>query len=202
MADDDLLFELVGDIRAVKSRLNDELAAAAGERHELVAIVDSLASSLREMRSELDATSADFLTSPWWWPRLCAEEARKAWDVLCPWVDELIERYDAPPRPEDGKPPSGRRIRSCWFAHDDVLDALSALYWAWLGAYKSRATPVSPIEWQERWLRQTLELVERVQSSCTAGCTELEKRPGEIRMLDREAYIGRDVKARPSKDED
>jgi hypothetical protein len=125
---------------------------------------------------------------------MTAEEARAAWDVIVPWVDDLIERYDSPPRAKEGRMLSGPRLRACWFAHDDVLDALSALHWAWLGAYKSKAPAISPIEWQERWLRQTFELTAKAQGECARECAQFGgKKPNEITTLEREAFIARDV---------
>lgn len=90
-----------------------------------------------------------YLMSPWWWPRLKRDEARRSWAILTRWVDEvIIPTYDQ--KEGEAKPPAlaeGVHLKQCWFAHNDVRQRLAALYWSWMGNYKRNAPINGAIEW-------------------------------------------------------
>jgi hypothetical protein len=83
------------------------------------------------------------VAAPVLWPALTAAEAVQEWDALRVWVDALKARY-----------PNTVRMPSCWFQHNDLVEALSALRDLERICFAGNAPASGPIEWQ-RALRDT-----------------------------------------------
>jgi hypothetical protein len=142
--------------------------------------------------------------SPWWWPSMLRKEAESAWETLIGWVDDvLIARYDpaSSAGPSAGGLVGGVRLKPCWFAHPDVVDRLSALYWAWQRAYSPAATDMGPIDWQDNWVPRTLDLVKPQLTLCLSGCRALveggyQEKAGVVTTQERARFVADDLAAR------
>jgi len=57
------------------------------------------------------------LQGPTHWPSLLPDDARQAWTDLRDWVEHLVDRFGL----------ETRAIPPCWYQHNTVVEALSAL---------------------------------------------------------------------------
>jgi hypothetical protein len=149
----------------------------------------------------LDTSRTGSKPSPWWWPSMLRKEAESAWEILIDWVDDvLIARYD-PSTVPSASDQGGARVGPCWFAHPDVVDRLSALYWTWQRAYSPTATDMGPIDWQNNWVPRTLDLIKPQLTLCLSGCRALGKagcqqKAGVVTTQERARFIADDLAAR------
>jgi hypothetical protein len=91
--------------------------------------------------------------APVHWPSLTAAEAPAEWEALRLWVDALRVRY-----------PHTTRIPDCWWQHNDLVEALSALRDYERACFSAGAPGIGPVEWQralrdielslEAWIRR------------------------------------------------
>lgn len=204
---DDLLAELAKLRRQIANQREEDGRVLGRQEARL----DAFGSRLDVFAEMLGAKSPDFELSPWWWPSMRRGEARVAWDLLVPWVDDvLIGRYDTrgterlatDQTGQAGNLPEGNNLKQCWFAHPDVLDKLSALYWSWKGNYRRRnAADNGPIGFQNDHLDKTLGQIRPKMIGCLGGCARLDgRKTGELSWDHRTAWIRADVDARPSED--
>lgn len=70
------------------------------------------------------------------WPGLTDEEAPKEWERLRCWVEALRDRF-----------PNIVRLPECWWRHNDLVEALSALRDFEHGCFAPTAQPTAPVEW-------------------------------------------------------
>lgn len=94
---------------------------------------------LEAMRERMRADSFndhDDSPSPIWWPALTAEEAEAEWNPLRRWVHELRIRF-----------PNGLRIPDCWWRHNDLVEALSALRDYERACFSPTAPATAAVEW-------------------------------------------------------
>jgi hypothetical protein len=158
---------------------------------------------IKEVAELLETKRSDVLVSPWWWPAMVRGEAKAAWDTLTCWVDEvLIGRYDTPGRSAGGLA-EGASVKPCWFAHPDVVDKLSALYWAWRRGYSPSATATGPIDWHMNWVPRTLGQIKSELTSCLGGCSALgvdRVKAGQLTHQDRVLFVDNDITARREAD--
>jgi hypothetical protein len=181
---DPILEGLALDMLAVKGRQDDQ------ER-----VLNELGHRLGEIAEILGAQDPAFLLSPWWWPTMLRGEAHKAWEVLVKWVDEIvIVRYDGG-EAREGELPEGKTLQKCWFAHPVVVDKLSALWWAWRGAYRRHAPANGPHEFQHLLIVRTFEQIKL--TSCLGGCKVLGIKSGDVTWNDRTAWVRDDIARRP-----
>lgn len=92
------------------------------------------------------------------WAALDAADAAEQWGLLVDWTDWLRERYQL-----------HERIPSCWYAHGALIEELSALRTAWVGAVLDpQARLDDPARWHEL-LERTLD---RIREWDRSGCSD------------------------------
>lgn len=79
------------------------------------------------------------LSAPWNWDALGPEEASSQWRTLFDWLRRLAERYEL-----------AETLPACWWRHGAMVEELTALWVAWVGAYEDAgAGPDMPLKWHE-----------------------------------------------------
>jgi len=152
---------------------------------------------LRTQLDELFATLADRDTMhfrPVEWDSLDRADARDEWDRLVGFVDWLIDRYGV-----------AETVPGCWYRHPAILEELSALHAAWLGAYLDPHAPAdSGVAWHDSLERVLQRLREWDRTGC-AGGTHRDHVPlpaAAGQLADRAGFIDADVTARPEPPDD
>lgn len=93
------------------------------------------------------------------WAALDADAAAEAWAMLAGWVDWAVERYSL-----------AEVIPGCWYAHPPMLEELSALQVAWLGAYcDPAASAADGVLWHDMLERVVLRVREHDVTSCASA---------------------------------
>lgn len=93
------------------------------------------------------------------WPSLIPGEAAEEWDSLRQWVETLRVRF-----------PHAVRLPDCWWQHNDLVEALSALRDYERASYADIAPATGPVDWHRafRDIEYRLEAwIKRL--GCTAG---------------------------------
>jgi hypothetical protein len=99
-----------------------------------------------------------------WWrltggKRQGRDPARDALKAMVPWVDWLVGRYGL-----------AHVVPPCWWAHGAMVEELSALQAAWLGAYENPDAPADAgVVWHEHLQRCLGRLREWNVARCAAG---------------------------------
>ena len=155
-SDDDVLAALILDVAELQTAVEGlhvrlrEAVAGLSALGDLTTLADrvahleeafgSVAARLEDLPSERKAKRVRV----WSWPDLNAQEAVQAWAALSDWMrDVLLPRY----------PDVERILYPCWYRHPKVLDALTALYAAWVAAYRNpTASPSDAAAWLNTWL--------------------------------------------------
>jgi hypothetical protein len=91
------------------------------------------------------------------WPSLIPGEAAEEWEALRQWVEALRIRF-----------PHAVRLPNCWWQHNDLVEALSALRDHERASYADTASATGPVDWHRafRDIEQRLEVwIKRL------GCT-------------------------------
>lgn len=155
--------------------------------------VDALEATLADVAGAVQEVS-DFLgipkgesSSPWWWPSLDRDQARNAWRLLVPFVEMLGQRYH-----------QGHPIRACWYAHPEVLDELSALYYEWKRSYTPNVDRTAPWYFVQN-VKTGMENIRTNLGGCansSAGCQRLKVKVSELTEQDRKDYIKADIEKR------
>lgn len=99
------------------------------------------------------------------WSALDVPQAAEQWGLLVDWVDWMRERYSIQ-----------EKVPACWYAHPPMLEELSALRSAWVGAYldpQARAGDGSA--WHDL-LDRTLY---RLKACDRTGCADGQHRPDQ-----------------------
>jgi hypothetical protein len=157
-SDDDVILTQLAELR----RDVDQLSALRGDLREVTGVVadvglkvDELAAAMDDLQREAVGTAR----SAWCWPDLDDKAAERAWETLTTWMRTyLLERY----------PLTRRELYPCWYRHPDAVDALSALFATWHGAYRNpEADPDRAGAWLERWLPAALRQLHEALHSCT-----------------------------------
>ena len=97
------------------------------------------------------------------WAALDPEQGAEQWSLLVDFTDWLRDRYQL-----------HERIPACWYAHGALVEELSALRTAWVGAYLDpNARLDEPLHWHDT-LDRTLE---RLRDWDRSGCADGTHRP-------------------------
>jgi hypothetical protein len=84
------------------------------------------------------------------WRNLSDQDHTDLWRHLADWVGWLRGRY-----------PLARKLPACWAKHPEVVEELTALWWAWRAAYETpAASATAPIDWHDHWLPGVLNRLE------------------------------------------
>ena len=152
---------------------------------------------LRTQLDELINTLADrdaMHFRPVEWDGLDQAQARDEWDRLIGFVDWLVDRYGV-----------AETVPACWFRHTAMLEELSALHAAWLGAYLDPHAPADAgVAWHDSLERVLQRLREWDRTGC-AGGTHREDVPPPgcpAQVVDRGRFVDDDVASRPEPPDD
>jgi len=104
------------------------------------------------------------LQGPTHWPSLLPDDARQAWADLRDWVEHLIDRFGLETR---AAPP-------CWYQHNTLVEALSALRDHERISFAPSASPTAAVD----WFRALREIEHRLNETCArTQCSVNEHRP-------------------------
>ena len=146
---------------------------------------------LRNQMDELIRSLAEreaFHFRPVEWGSLDRDQAREEWDRITEFADWLVERYGI-----------AETVPACWYRHPPLLEELSALHAAWLGAYVDPdAVADAGVAWHDN-LEKVLQRVREWDRTGCAGGTHRDDIPLRVgeQDMDRRRHIDADVDARP-----
>ena len=121
------------------------------------------------------------------WAALDAEHAAEQWSLLVDWTDWLRDRYQL-----------HERIPACWYAHGPLIEEVSSLRTAWVGAYLDQQ---ARLDEPSRWHEELDHTLERIRLWDRSGCADGRHHPDEPLRDDtdhshRERTIHADLAAR------
>jgi hypothetical protein len=115
--------------------------------------IDALETRSRELQDESTKlrSTVDWMRGlydkappPFHWPDLKPEELALRWPQFIRWVDEVLLAR---------RPDVKALLKPCWYEHVDCLDHVTALWLAWLGAYRHpKRKHTDPADWTEKHL--------------------------------------------------
>lgn len=152
--------------------------------HEEVLLLRNQMDDLIRSLAEREA----FHFRPVEWGSLDRDQAREQWDRIAEFADWLVERYGI-----------AETLPACWYRHPPLLEELSALHAAWLGAYVDpNAAADAGIAWHDS-LGRVLQRVHEWDRTGCAGGTHRDDVPLPSTARQREErlrFIADDVDAR------
>lgn len=122
---------------------------------------------------------------PTHWPSLLPSDARRAWADLREWVEHLVDRFGL----------ETRFVPPCWYRHNTIVEALSALHDHERICFAPSASPTAAVD----WFRALREIEHRVtEASARTQCSVIEHRPDPPRSwgtdhVQWEAFVEADV---------
>jgi len=126
--------------------------------------------------------------APTHWPELVHTESSWQWDDLRDWVEQLVLRFRL----------DSRTVPPCWYRHNAMVEALSALYDHELACFPLSESKRSAVDWFRAL--SDIEMLLRPWVSRT-GCTGKEHRDDPDAALrvdeaDWAAFVGLDTERR------
>jgi len=118
------------------------------------------------MTTSRDPFKAEFadLHGPTHWPSLLPDDARQAWVDLRGWVEALVDRFGL----------ETRVVPPCWYRHNALVEALSALRDHERISFSPNASPTAAVD----WFRALREIEHRLSEiSARTQCSVNEHRP-------------------------
>jgi len=104
------------------------------------------------------------VSGPTHWPSLLPDDARQAWADLRDWVERLVERFGL----------ETRVVPPCWYRHNTLVEALSALRDHERISFAPNASPTAAVD----WFRALREIEHRLAEACArTQCSVNEHRP-------------------------
>jgi hypothetical protein len=104
------------------------------------------------------------LQGPTHWPSLLPDDARQAWADLRDWVEHLVDRFGL----------ETRAVPPCWYQHNTVVEALSALRDHERISFAPSASPTAAVD----WFRALREIEHRLsEAGARTQCSINEHRP-------------------------
>jgi hypothetical protein len=106
------------------------------------------------VRANQDPFEAELgdLQGPTHWPSLLPDQARLAWADLRNWVEHLVDRFGM----------ETRVVPPCWYRHNTLVEALSALRDHERISFAQRASPTAAVD----WFRALREIEHRLSETC------------------------------------
>lgn len=92
------------------------------------------------------------------WAALNVNEAAEQWSLLVDWTDWLRDRYQL-----------HESLPACWYAHGSLIEEVSALRTAWLGAMLD---PQARLDDPARWHELLDRTLERIREWDRGGCSD------------------------------
>ena len=125
------------------------------------------------------------------WAALDAERAAEQWSLLIDWCEWLRDRYQL-----------HEQVPACWYAHGPLIEELSALRTAWIGAYLD---PQARLEEPVRWHELLIGTLDRIRNWDRRGCADGTHRLDQALRDDtdhshRERAVHADLAAREQED--
>jgi hypothetical protein len=103
-------------------------------------------------------------TGPIHWPSLLPDEAGRAWAELRDWVEHLVDRFAL----------ETRVVPPCWYRHNTLVEALSALCDHERICFAPNTSPAGALD----WFRGLREIENRMREACArTQCSVNEHRP-------------------------
>lgn len=130
---------------------------------------------------------------PIFWPALRAEEAKREWDALRRWVEQLRIRY-----------PNLVRLPECWWRHNDLVEVLSALRDHERACFNPLAPATAAVEWQRalRDMEIRMEIwIKRFTCNVPGRCHETQVSSEDVLPDGWMEHVTRDVARRRRPDE-
>ncbi len=125
----------------------------------------SMEDELLLLRAQVDyllerlAESPELAERPVNWASLDSQQAAEQWALLIGWTDWLRDRYML-----------HAQIPACWYAHGALVEELSALRSAWIGAYLDpHAAAGDPATWHDLLDRTRHRLRAWDRNGCADG---------------------------------
>jgi hypothetical protein len=125
----------------------------------------SLEDEILLLRAQVDyllerlAEAPELAERPVNWSALDRNQAREQWALLVGWTDWLRDRYQL-----------HEHVPACWFAHGALVEELSALRSAWVGAYLDpHAGSGDPAGWHDLLDRTRYRLRAWDRNGCADG---------------------------------
>lgn len=152
---------------------------------EEVTLLRAQVDYLLERLADADGLGA----TPVAWCSLDRAQAREEWSALAGWVDWLADRYGL-----------SEQVPACWYRHASILEELSALRAAWLGAYEApNARASDGVTWHDMLSR----VLDRVREWDRSGCAHGTHRddvdtPDQRDATARSVFIRADIATRPA----
>lgn len=121
------------------------------------------------------------------WAALDADQARHQWSLLIEWTTWLRDRYQL-----------HETIPACWYAHGALVEELSALRSAWIGAYLDPdAQPGDPASWHDQLDRTAYRLRQWDRNGCADGSHRADlDLPDDTDHPHRAAHLNADITVR------
>lgn len=168
MSDQDHLMKLIGMVTELGNRQADADKTVDG----LMVAVGKVAQGLQELSEKWEnGYVPPGPHGPWWWPTMTRSEADNAWQLLKPWVEGIMDRYQMEKL---------HGVRKCWFAHGQLVDEFSGLYHYWWTAFGSKAGAVMPIDWVQRYMPTLIDHVRTAGKICDPVCKVLGVNPAKV----------------------
>jgi hypothetical protein len=102
------------------------------------------------------------------WPSLPAAERAEEWDRLRAWVERFVDRFHL----------GVDRVPPCWYRHNALVEALSALRDHEAACYTDTGSPAGPVDWFRGFREVEARLVEW---SARTGCDARQHRADQTR---------------------
>ena len=125
----------------------------------------SLEDEILLLRAQVDyllerlAESPELAERPVDWAALDRKQAAEQWALLIGWTAWLRHRYQL-----------HEYVPACWYAHGALVEELSALRSAWIGAYLDpHAAPGDPASWHDLLDRTRYRLRAWDRNGCAEG---------------------------------
>jgi hypothetical protein len=118
------------------------------------------------VKSNQDPFEAELgdLQGPTHWPSLLPDQARLAWADLREWVERLVDRFGL----------ETRVVPPCWYRHNTLVEALSALRDHERISFAASTSPTAAVD----WFRALREIEHRLTQGCArTQCSVNEHRP-------------------------
>jgi hypothetical protein len=140
------------------------------------------------MRADPFTDGLGDLEGPTHWPSLLPDDAPAAWADLLAWVESLVDRFAL----------DIRVVPPCWYQHNTLVEALSALRDLERICFDPNASPSSAVD----WFRGLREIEHRMSQACArTQCSVNEHRrdPPRAWVTDQglwQAFVEADVAGR------
>ncbi len=141
---------------------------SGGIDEEILGVISELVRRITALEGRLEALerarpggpspdrSEPAAPTPFRWDELSATELSSTLRELGAWVTWLTARFRL-----DALPP-------CWFRHSDLVEELTGLWLAWLGAYEREARADEPVRWLD-WLHRARSRFAHYSPRCGVG---------------------------------